>query len=421
MCVYLPIYLCTYLSIYLSLYKCNGIAFADTGAAVFSLAWSSASQPLETVPPYRLFPALAPIKDSPFAVAPTSRKPSVVQSPSLAITSWQSLRISFSPPVDDGGSPIVGYGVEWFSAHEAYGALEVQTIRMASTVVGGTFGLSYNGERYRYPVPFDASARSVAAVLEDMAGVGEVSVRLELGAAYRSWVITFVSNLAAGQGNAYNPSVGALAVDDAGLLSSSAVKVVVCGSVASGVLGCGSSDSVTSSALLVNGSYSGSSTYPSLVDLAVGSQGYLTYDVHGLVQSSSYTEGFTFRVYAKNAAGFISLPTQPITMKPMAVADVPAYAETINVSGSDSAVNVYWTEVLFPEDRASPVSAFQVEWSTNSTFANAKTHSGSRGSFTSPRIPMNGRAVLQYTLSDLVPGGQYYVRVCSVNAVGTAC
>ena len=98
----------------------------NTGVAAFTLAWSSASQPYEVIPTSRMFPSVEEVVGSPFEVRPTGRKPTVVQDVSLKIESWDNIEVTFVKPEDDGGSPIVDYVVEWYSAALSYGPFEVQ-------------------------------------------------------------------------------------------------------------------------------------------------------------------------------------------------------------------------------------------------------------------------------------------------------
>jgi hypothetical protein len=405
----------------------NELIYVDTDAAVFILGWSSPSQLYEIVPPYRLFPSVQPIMGSPYTVSPTSIKPTIVNNVSLIITSWDSMRVTFRPPTDDGGSAIVGYGVEWFSAHDPYGVLEIKTIKISNLVTGGTFTINYNGLQYWYPVAFDVTSVAMENILEKLPGIGRVTVNTGIDSNSTSWIITFVSNLEVGQGWSVNNGISSLGIDASGLVSSfsSAIPLaIVCQDgvvVYSSVLDCFLGDSISATASLVNGSHSGSANYPAVVDLVVGSQPYFTYDIPMLIQSSASIEGFSVRVYAINQAGFVSLPTIPVTVKPMASPDVPAYSEVIKIAGVDSAVNVYWTAVLFPEDRASPVLTFQIQWSPDQSFTSPDSYTGPMAEFPSSRVPMGPRLVLQYTIRGLSPGKQYFVRICSINAVGMSC
>ena len=399
----------------------------NTGAAVFVLGWSSASQPYSIVPPYRLFPYLMPIKDSPFIVSPTSRKPSPVTNLSLTIASWDAVEVVFYAPYDDGGAAISAYGVEWYNAHDYYGTQGIMTIKLSKLVDGGTFTLIYNGVAYWYPIAYDVSSSEITNVLENLPGIGLVDVHDGSDASSLFWRVTFLSNLAAGQGNPYNSGLSNLGIDASGLLSSQNAATplaLVCQNgtqVLTATISCFTSDSVAANATLVNGSYSGSLLYPAEVKLNVGSQPFYTYTVGNLIQSSLYTEGFAFRVYAINSAGHVSLPSPTVALKPMGLPDVPTYVEAINVSGADDAINVYWSSVIFPEDRASQVLSYQVQWATDSAFSIKNVYTALTGQFASTRTPLGNQAILQYRINGLVPGTNYYIRVCSINAVGISC
>merc|ERR1711871_1670384 len=107
----------------------------NTGIGAFSLSWKSATQPKEVIPSYRLFPSIEPIENSPQTIKPSGRKPTLVQDVSVAIESWDEVRVNFTAPVDDGGSPIQGYKVQWYSAIPGdYGNLEVQVLKISDNV-----------------------------------------------------------------------------------------------------------------------------------------------------------------------------------------------------------------------------------------------------------------------------------------------
>lgn len=399
----------------------------NTGAAAFVLGWSSPSQPYAVVPPYRLYPYLQQIKGSPFTVSPTSRKPTAVTNLTLSIASWDAIEVQFAAPSDDGGSDIIAYGVEWFNAHGSYGTQGQVTIKLSKLVDGGSFTLIYNGIVYWYPIAFDATSTDIMTALESLPGIGSVDVHDGSDASSYYWRVTFLSNLAAGQGNPYNSGLSTLGIDASGLQSSQSSAsplALICQNgtqIISATIICLVSDSVVATAALVNGSYSGSPLYPAVVSLNVEPQSPYTYVVGNLIQSSAYTEGFSFRVYAVNSAGIVSLPSPTVSLKPMGLPDVPTYVEAINVSGADDAVNVYWSSVNFPEDRASPVLSYQVQWATNSTFAAKGSYTGLAGQFASTRIPLGSQAILQYMITGLIPGSNYYIRVCSINLVGMSC
>merc|ERR1711871_553906 len=121
----------------------------NAGIGAFSLSWKSATQPKEVIPSYRLFPSVESIANSPLTIKPSGRKPTVVQDVTVEIEAWNEVRINFTAPADDGGSPIEEYKVEWYSAVAGdYGNLEVQTIKISDNVKDGSFKLSHQGVEY---------------------------------------------------------------------------------------------------------------------------------------------------------------------------------------------------------------------------------------------------------------------------------
>ena len=139
----------------------------DAGSATLVLGWSSPSQPYEIIPVYRMFPNVVEITGSPFNVIPTGRKPTLVQNVSLSIASWNQLYCNFTTPVDDGGSEIVSYHVEWYDASTTSGPFEIQAISISENVIGGTFRLMSPGSiPYPYDIPYDVSASDLNFILE---------------------------------------------------------------------------------------------------------------------------------------------------------------------------------------------------------------------------------------------------------------
>jgi hypothetical protein len=335
----------------------------NTGVAAFTLAWSSTSQPYEVIPTSRMFPAVQEVVGSPYQVRPTGRKPTVVQDVSLKIESWDNIAVTFFEPADDGGSPIVDYVVEWYSADLEYGPFEVQTIQMSADVTGGTFQLtSPGGVRYPYDVLFDATPDVVEEILERMPDVGDVDVHYFKNDTSHSWKVTFLTNL----GN-----IGDLGFDDANLITTvGGDKMQICTSNSTATVGstlaCQLGDSQDGGATLVDGGVSGA-PYDE-VDMEIGSRGYYTYTCKGVKQDSAITDGYYVRVSAVNLEGWVSVPSLVQQLKPMEVPDAPAFAEVLRAAGSDSSLMAYWTYVYYPQDRAAPVTQFVVQWDEEDSF-----------------------------------------------------
>merc|ERR1712054_71818 len=78
--------------------------------------------------------------------------------------------------------------------------------------------------------------------------------------------------------------------------------------------------------------------------------------------------------------------------------------------------------ISYPEDRASTVTDFVVQYSTDSAFSADSTTEVvldyTTGTVDSFRNAVNGSEVLFYNITDLTPGEMYYVQVCGVNEMG---
>jgi len=390
----------------------------STGAAVARLLWRSASQPLELVPTHRLFHSTVDIQGSPWKVAPVPIAPLAPEDLQLQVAAWDSLQATWLAPMDDGGADVSEFKVEWWSAEDGgYGAKEVQTIKMPSTVDEGAWYLtSPGGESHFAAIPWDAAPETVEAALEAFPDVGDVSVGLVLGTAYgtRDYRITFETDL----GNVAPLSVatGTLSTSD----TTGAVAIVVCSDGNATVL-CARNDSTAGNATVL-----GYST------AAVRQEdGRYSLTIEDLRQASSTSEGFSVRVAARNAgtAGF-GVASAPATRKPMDVAAAPAAAELHLVPGSPSALRVFWTDVV--SDRGSAVDAFLVEWDTVDSFdtrsenvAEGQTSQAlghalyAPGSYSSQRLGnTSGVGWYEHLIQGLDPGLSYHVRIRARNAVG---
>ena len=108
---------------------------------------------------------------------------------------------------------------------------EVQTIKMSSSVFGGTFSLvSPGGHVYPYPIPFDIDGPGLALVLMRLPDVSAVKVSKNLladGGASVTWQVTFLHQ-AQGQQLPSPPLTGPLMVKPAGLLSINGTTLAVC-------------------------------------------------------------------------------------------------------------------------------------------------------------------------------------------------
>ena len=131
----------------------------------------------------------------PAAIFP-SQAPSPVTEITLAPTSDTSLVVSWTVPVEDGGTPISNYTINIATAPEQH---EVQLVSIASftSQLSGSFCLSFNGFSTG-PLSYDSSASRVEAALESLPGVGNVIVTQTItsGTTYGiSWRVSFLDNV----------------------------------------------------------------------------------------------------------------------------------------------------------------------------------------------------------------------------------
>ena len=132
------------------------------------------------------------------------------------------------------------------------------------------------------------------------------------------------------------------------------------------------------------------------------------------------SEGFNVRVSATNSEGWTSIPSKELSLKPMAVPDAPAMTEVLRAAGSDNSLIVYWTDISYPEDRASIVTHFVVQWSKVANFSDVDgEYEGTESEFLETnRTNVGGEEVRRYNISNLIAGDVYYVRVCGKNTMG---
>ena len=379
-----------------------------------------------------MFPSVQPIAGSPFAVTPTGRKPLDVQGLGLTVATWNSLTVSFTAPPDDGGSDVVAYRVMWYYGGSSLTYTpEVQTIKMSSSVFGGTFSVvSPGGHVYPYPIPFDIDGPGLALVLMRLPDISSVAVSKNLladGGASVTWQVTFLHQ-AQGQSLPSPPLAGPIMVKPSGLLSINGTTLAVCaGGVATDgtytAPPCLSSDSALATNLatkVVTASPAAGS--PNAVSLTLASGTNYTYTIPNLNQTSADHSGFSVLVVATNREGWTSVPWSIDTLKPMGLPDGPVYAEVLPVAGASDSVRVYWSSVSYPYDRASPVTKYVVQYSSDPSWSDpALVHEAIVYGNSSMSIRANdlyARTVESHTLTGLTPGTPYYVQVLCVNAVG---
>ena len=132
----------------------------------------------------------------PAAVVPAD-PPSPVADVTLLPISDAALRVTWTPPTEDGGVDIAGYAVDLSLAP---GTTEVQlvTLNATSSALSGTFCLGFGGYTSS-TLPYSASASRVEAALESVPGIGNVVVTQAIvsgtGSYGISWRVQFVDNV----------------------------------------------------------------------------------------------------------------------------------------------------------------------------------------------------------------------------------
>ncbi|GMH48108.1 hypothetical protein TL16_g00218 [Triparma laevis f. inornata] len=385
----------------------------NTGSAKVKLSWSSASQPITVVPSNRLFSSSEAIKSSPFSVTPTGIEPTAPTSCSLSISAWNSVLVSWDSPANDGGTGVTGYTVEWWDEQDGYGTDEVQELVFGDALTG-SFVLTHNGIN-SIPVAITASQDTVATVIRDFTTVGEVSVSREddTGNNLIKFVITFTSD---------SGDVSAITVDGSGL---SATDFIACDDAAQ-VAGAGASVGCTAGPVYVQGVAGSTVSSDTSITMDIAAGASYEYTIASALQDSAHAQGFGVRVFATNAVG-TGVPCSTNILKPMAVPDAPAAVELNRVAGQPTSLNVHFTFVEYPEDRASAVTGFDIIYDTSADFSSAETKSVTVSSLSGSSSRQHdiapyatvGKQYYTYTVTGLDAGTVYYVKVAATNAIGS--
>ncbi|RLN71996.1 hypothetical protein BBJ28_00000989, partial [Nothophytophthora sp. Chile5] len=383
----------------------------NAGIASISLQWESRTQPKSVVPSSRLFHRSDAIFASPFAVQTHGSKPSRPTNASLNIAAANALTLSFYAPEDDGGAPVDGYQVEWWT-YGAYGPLEIQVVKIALTNTGGTFTLKLTNGQTTGPLAAAVLYSEMEAALEALEDAGDITVTSSLSSTSRDYMITFTSRVTA---------VPPLQVDTSLLIGTQSAVVCAKGAVVPLARGlqCAASESETGLVTLL-----GSSNQVSL-DLAKRGDPY-TFQISGLSQLASTdtpsspgevggaaAPGYEVRVTAHNSADY-GLPSATVALKPMAVPAAPENVELRLVAGSFSSLRLWWDAPA--TDNAAIITYYVVEWRRlDGQFTDGNSFRESPGFFRTAHPP-NSR--FKYTVTGLTPGTAYVVQVRAKNIMG---
>ncbi|KAF1323264.1 Projectin/twitchin, partial [Globisporangium splendens] len=407
----------------------------NAGFASIQLLWESRSQEKAVIPPERLFHRSVPIASSPFAIATYGVKSTAPVNVSLAIAAFDALTVSFYALLDDGGSNVNGYLVEWWTSG-AYGTPEVQLIKLDKANTGGTFTIELDTGFITGPLAVATVLYlDMEAAIEALDGAGDVTVVLTSAPASTTmdFQVTF---------NTRTQTVPTMKVNGNTLIGSGLFGVCSKGSTTptgnpGAVVTCLAGASTTSTVSILDSSMQ--------VSLDVRKYAPYKYTIKGLSQAASTVTpsapgvggtdgpGFDVRVTALTSAGY-GIPSAPVTMKPMAVPAVPENIGLHLVAMDPASLRVVWDAPL--TDNAAKVTYYTVEWRLMDL--NATFNSGSGGmasslldsdnlsasAFSFREVP--GYFLTQhpsstrykFTISSLKPGFAYYVNVRAENIMG---
>lgn len=156
-------------------------------------------------------------------------------------------------------------------------------------------------------------------------------------------------------------------------------------------------------------------------DLFITSYSEYQFKIRGLVQSSENLSGYRARIYAGNRHGFGS-PCSTDPLKPMGVPDPPAFIEVRREAGSSSSINIHFSTVSFPNNRAAQVNGYIIEWASKDFFDEDVWHNMTVPLTSySPRLPSYQNIndeFLQATITNQIPGLKCFIRLYSKNEMG---
>ena len=383
------------------------------GNTTIQLLWNSISQPLTIIDSQKLYYNASHISGSPFVVSPLSVKPSAPTDCKLSVNAWDALNISWANPEDDGGDDVTKYLIETWDAN-MYGSTEKQQLRMKRTIIDGSMFISMN-EHMTKSLPIDVSADELEKALESLPNVGDLLVSKTIESDFVVFEIEFLTD---------NAPVPVLNVDLVSVIPhAESNEYCICAkenTECQGGLAHLSCD-ITSSRK--------GSVFTKSTELIAPSEEASNYEasfwhlINGLEQSSSIEEGFGVRVSAGNVNGF-GVPCQSQFLKPSGPPLPPEVVEIKRTAFSHTSLMVHFTSVSFPEDKASVVTGFYIEWSLNEDFLPGTVSNTTVAieSVRSERLSAYnnvGKEFNAYLIEDLTPGLHYFIRIASINSAGT--
>ncbi|CAN0077101.1 unnamed protein product, partial [Phaeothamnion confervicola] len=209
-------------------------------------------------------------------------------------------------------------------------SIEVSEVTAGMAPIGGTFRVGFGGE-LSGPLQHDVDAAGMAAALEGLRAVGDVTVDKVVNGYGYNWIVTFESEAG---------DLPLLRADGGGLTGPSASVSVSAG--LDGILPAAYSSAVVTDATI------------------------LAYRIRGLTLGAPYSA----RVRAGNAEGYsAAAAAAPASLSPLEMPGVPREATLIVMS--DAMLKVTWRPPA--SDGGQPVSRYRVEWDVDAGFANVGT------------------------------------------------
>lgn len=328
----------------------------NTGSALIRLLWESESQALSTIPSHRLFSSSEGLRGSPFTISTIGFKPSPPNDLKLESADWNKMLVSWTPPDDDGGEEIVAYQIEyWENDEEIFGKTAKQMLRLSKKISGGTFIVSVGTVFCSTPIFYNATAADLEIALESLSSVGDVAViRTDDGETF-DYLIDFLSNEGAVPPIIIESSNLSMPPDEQYPFCVCSDERPMC-SFGNHPKGCDPTSTrigtVTTKKMIIDLKQRSLSTgfQTKFTD------NHYTYSavIDNLVQHSDQLGGFGVRVSARSARAE-GIPCLPKFHKPISVPDPPSFVEAIRDYSSPSKVNLHFTEVSFPQNKAAEV------------------------------------------------------------------
>ena len=151
----------------------------------------------------------------------------------------------------------------------------------------------------------------------------------------------------------------------------------------------------------------------------VSSESNFAHNIPNLSQSSDVSSEFGIQISAGNSRAY-GIPCPVNLIKPVDVPEAPEHVELTRDFMDPSKLIVYFNMVSFPQDKGDKVHSFSIEWKkiNEQSYHHLIVPTGSLESSRLPTYHKAGARFLQHTITNLISGVGYIVRVASINSVG---